>query len=57
MIFESTVLSALFFGLISAGTLPLGAAIGVIWRPPDRTMAVLLAYVKSRIRDWLLFSH
>jgi zinc transporter ZupT len=51
MIFESAVLSALFFGLISAATLPLGAAIGVIWRAPDRTMAVLLAYVKSRIRD------
>jgi hypothetical protein len=51
MIFESAVLSALFFGLISAATLPLGAAIGVIWRAPDRTMAVLLADVKSRRRD------
>jgi CRP-like cAMP-binding protein len=44
MIFESVVLSALVYGLISAATLPLGAAVGVIWRPPDRTMAVLLAF-------------
>jgi len=44
MIFESVVLSALFYGLISAATLPLGAAVGVIWRPPDRVMAVLLAF-------------
>jgi CRP-like cAMP-binding protein len=44
MIFDSVVLSALFFGLISAATLPLGAAVGVVWRPPDRTMAVLLAF-------------
>ena len=44
MIFESIVLSALFYGLVSAATLPLGAAVGVIWRPPDRVMAVLLAF-------------
>ncbi len=44
MIFESVVLSALFYGLISAATLPLGASIGVLWRPPDRIMAFLLAF-------------
>lgn len=44
MIFESVVLSSLFYGLISAATLPLGAAVGVAWRPPDRIAAVLLAF-------------
>jgi CRP-like cAMP-binding protein len=44
MIFESVVLSALFFGLLSAATLPLGAAVGVLWRPPDRVIAFLLAF-------------
>lgn len=44
MIFDSIVLSALFYGLVSAATLPLGAAVGVIWRPPDRVMAFLLAF-------------
>jgi CRP-like cAMP-binding protein len=38
------MLSALLFGLVSAATLPLGAAVGVAWRPPDRIMAVLLAF-------------
>jgi len=44
MIFESTLFSALFYGLISAATLPLGASIGIVWRPPDRVMAFLLAF-------------
>jgi len=44
MLFESVILSALFYGLISAVTLPLGSAIGVIWRPQDRIMAFLLAF-------------
>lgn len=44
MIFESVVFSALFYGLVSAATLPLGASLGVVWRPPDRVMAVLLAF-------------
>ncbi len=44
MIFESIVLSALFYGLISAATLPLGAAIGVVWRPQERVIAFLLAF-------------
>lgn len=44
MIFESVVLSALFYGLISAATLPLGAFLGVVWRPPDRVIAFLLAF-------------
>jgi CRP-like cAMP-binding protein len=41
---ESAIVAALVFGLISAVTLPLGAALGVAWRPPDRFMAVLLAF-------------
>ncbi|MCF7996886.1 MAG: cyclic nucleotide-binding domain-containing protein [Chromatiaceae bacterium] len=41
---ESSIASALIFGLISAATLPLGAALGLLWRPPDRIMAVLLAF-------------
>jgi len=44
MPFESVTASALLFGLISAATLPLGAAVGVTWRPPDRVIAVLLAF-------------
>jgi len=44
MPFDSVMLSALLFGLISAATLPLGAAVGVAWRPPDRIMAFLLAF-------------
>lgn len=44
MLFDSVVYLALFYGLISAATLPLGAALGVIWRPPDRVLAFLLAF-------------
>jgi CRP-like cAMP-binding protein len=44
VLLESAVLSAVFYGLLSAATLPLGAAVGVTWRPPDRVMAVLLAF-------------
>ena len=44
MLFESAVLTALFYGLISAVTLPLGAAIGLVWHPSDRIMAILLAF-------------
>jgi CRP-like cAMP-binding protein len=44
MPFDSVILSALLFGLISAATLPLGAAVGVLWQPPDRVMAFLLAF-------------
>ena len=41
---ESVILSALLFGLLSAVTLPIGAGIGVVWRPPDRIIALLLAF-------------
>lgn len=34
----------MFFGLVSAATLPLGATVGVLWRPPDRVLAFLLAF-------------
>ncbi|WP_296899698.1 cyclic nucleotide-binding domain-containing protein [Thiohalocapsa sp.] len=44
MPFDSVTLSALVFGLISAATLPAGAAVGIAWRPPDRIMAFLLAF-------------
>lgn len=44
MIFESAVFLALLYGLISAATLPLGAIIGVLWRPQDRVLAFLLAF-------------
>lgn len=44
MPFESVMLSALVFGLLSAATLPVGAAVGIAWRPPDRVMAFLLAF-------------
>jgi CRP-like cAMP-binding protein len=36
--------TAVFFGLVSALALPLGAIIGVTWRPPDRVLAFLLAF-------------
>lgn len=42
--FQSAVATALFFGLLSAATLPLGAAVGVAWRPSDRVLAFLLAF-------------
>ena len=41
---DSVILSALMFGLLSALTLPIGAGLGVVWRPPDRIIAVLLAF-------------
>jgi len=41
---ESVTFLALFYGLVSAATLPLGAAVGVAWRPPERVMAVLIAF-------------
>ncbi len=44
MIAESVTLLALFYGLVSAATLPLGAALGVVWRPPERVMAFLIAF-------------
>ena len=41
---DPVVLTALMFGLLSAVSLPLGAALGVSWRPPDRVVAVMLAF-------------
>jgi len=41
---DPVILAALMFGLLSAATLPIGAGIGVVWRPPDRIIAVLLAF-------------
>lgn len=40
----SVVATAVFYGALSALALPLGALIGVLWRPPDRLLAVLLAF-------------
>ncbi|MEA1890285.1 MAG: cyclic nucleotide-binding domain-containing protein, partial [Pseudomonadota bacterium] len=44
MFLDTTMLLALVYGLISAVTLPLGAAVGLLWRPPDRVMAFLIAF-------------
>ncbi len=40
----SVAVTALLFGLLSAASLPLGAALGVSWQPGDRVLAVLLAF-------------
>jgi len=42
--FETIVLTALVMGLISAVSLPLGALTSTVWRPTDRSMAVLMAF-------------
>jgi len=42
--FESIVATALLMGLISAMSLPLGALTSTVWRPTDRSMAVLMAF-------------
>ena len=41
---ESPVQWALLLGLLSAASLPLGALVGVWWRPSNRVMAFLLAF-------------
>ena len=41
---QSEVWIALGFGALSALPLPLGAAAGLLWRPPDRVIAFLLAF-------------
>lgn len=41
---DSPWLVALFFGLASAVSLPLGALVGVWWKPPGRIVAMLLAF-------------
>ena len=41
---ETPIITALLFGLLSAATLPVGAGPGLLWRPPNRIMAVLLAF-------------
>ena len=42
--FDSIVVSALFFGLISACSLPLGALTTLFWKPSDRAIAVLMSF-------------
>ena len=44
MQFESVVASALIMGIISALSLPLGALTSIVWRPADRSMAILMAF-------------
>ena len=41
---DSQTQSALLLGLLSAASLPLGALIGVMWRPSNQVMAFLLAF-------------
>ena len=43
-IYDSIVFAALVMGLISALSLPLGAVTSIVWRPTDRSMAVLMAF-------------
>lgn len=41
---DSVLVTALLFGALSALSLPLGALVGVLWTPPDRVVAFLLAF-------------
>ncbi len=41
---ESQALTALYMGLISAASLPMGAATSAFWRPTDRAIAFLIAF-------------
>jgi len=41
---DSPLLYAMLLGLFSAASLPLGALLGVYWRPGDRAMAFFLAF-------------
>ncbi len=41
---DSPLLNALFFGLVSAVSLPLGALVARFWVPPDRVIAALMAF-------------
>lgn len=40
----SVALTALGFGALSAAALPIGAAVGISWKPGERTLAFLLAF-------------
>ncbi|MCK5356495.1 MAG: cyclic nucleotide-binding domain-containing protein, partial [Methyloprofundus sp.] len=42
--FDSTVFTALIFGLISACSLPLGALTTLFWKPSDRAIAFLMSF-------------
>jgi len=41
---ESIATKALFFGLISAASLPLGSLAGMFWTPRDKVIAALMAF-------------
>ena len=41
---ESLALTAFLMGIISAASLPMGAATSAFWRPEDRTIAFLMAF-------------
>lgn len=41
---ESVILSALFWGLVSAVSLPLGALAGIRWRPHSKVVSTLMAF-------------
>lgn len=46
---DNPLVIALLLGLLSASSLPLGALLGVYWRPGDRPMAFFLALSSSAI--------
>jgi CRP-like cAMP-binding protein len=37
-------MAALWLGLLSAASLPLGAVLGVLWKPPQKVVAVIMAF-------------
>jgi CRP-like cAMP-binding protein len=41
---DNVLITAVLLGLLSAASLPLGALLGVYWRPGDRPMAFFLAF-------------
>jgi len=42
--FDSIIITALIYGLISACSLPLGALTTLLWKPSDRAIAFLMAF-------------
>ncbi|MCK5870770.1 MAG: hypothetical protein KAG45_09080 [Methyloprofundus sp.] len=44
LIYDSTIVTALVLGLISACSLPLGTLTTLFWKPSDRDIAVLMSF-------------
>jgi zinc transporter ZupT len=47
--------AALLFGILSAVSLVIGAAIGVVWRPPQRAVAAIMAFGAGALLSALAF--